>query len=370
MKIAPMMGRPARRPSAGARGRRTLCAAIAAMLLLCARPASPAVAVAGRVVVLQQNPLSASARRCLTRIREELVAGGFDVTLAEFAAGVDPLWVVDPRNPRDDSLATLALIGDPEVGASELWIVDRIAGGRSAIRRIMVPAGGAGHGAEVVAIRALEFLRASTLELPASSPGGAPPAPTIQSVAAVAVAAPPTPVEAAPAGRPLALEAGISVLDSAGVIEAAIVPLARLRLELSRLLAARLTLAGLGSRPRLSSAVGSASIAQDLGLLELVADFRPGKRLRPSVSAGAGALAVSVDGQGALPYEGRDGRRWAALLDGGVGISAAIQRGLAVAVELHALLAAPYPTVRFAGVEAARLGRPSLLASITLVTPL
>jgi hypothetical protein len=363
--IAGMIGCTTGRPLIRARWARALCVATMMAAPLCASLGSPAAAASGRVIVLQPNPMSAGARRCLTRIREELVAGGFEVALAEFAAGVDPLWVIDPKNPSDGSLATLALIGDPELGASELWIVDRVAAGRSAIRRIVVPAGDAGHGAEVVAIRALEFLRASTLELAADAPAARPTASPVE------IAVPRAPVVVADAGsRPLALEAGVSLLDSVGVIESAILPLARLRLELAPALAARLTVAGLGSRPKLASAVGTASVGQDLGLLELAASFRSDRRIRPTVSVGAGVLAVSVDGEGASPYEGRSGRRWAALLDGGIGVLAGIQRRWAVALELHALLAAPYPTVRFAGVEAARIGRPSLLASITLVAPL
>jgi hypothetical protein len=312
--------------------------------------------------------VSGSARRCLTRIREELVAGGFDVRLAEFGAGVDPLWVIDPKNQDDGSLATIALIGDPEAGAAELWIVDRVAHGRSAIRRIAVPPGDAGHGAEVVAIRALEFLRASALELAVDAQAAASPAPLDGSdrpdgllAAAQSASAP---------ARPLAIEAGISVLDSLGGPGPALVPVVRLGLQLPGPFAARLTLAGLGSRPHPTSALGTASVVQDFALLELSAVMRRGKRIRPKISVGAGALTVSVDGGGVWPYEGRAGRRWAALFDGSVGVSAVGQSQRGVVFELHALLAAPYPTVRFSGADVASVGHPALLASFTLVTPL
>src|SRR4051812_45174743 len=69
-------------------------------------------AAGGRVQVLQSTAVSARARRCLTRLREELTAGGFEVAVSEFGAGGDALWMVEPPTPRDGSLATIALIGN------------------------------------------------------------------------------------------------------------------------------------------------------------------------------------------------------------------------------------------------------------------
>src|SRR4051812_49961297 len=88
---------------------------LAGLALLSAVAAAPppaaaaSVAISGRVEVLQSNAVSPRARRCLTRLREELAAGGFQVTLSEFGAGADALWMVDPPSPRDGLLATLAL---------------------------------------------------------------------------------------------------------------------------------------------------------------------------------------------------------------------------------------------------------------------
>ena len=42
-------------------------------------------------------------------LREELAAGGFEVTVSEFGAGGEALWMVDPPSPRDGSIATIAL---------------------------------------------------------------------------------------------------------------------------------------------------------------------------------------------------------------------------------------------------------------------
>jgi hypothetical protein len=42
-------------------------------------------------------------------------------------------------------------------------------------------------------------------------------------------------------------------------------------------------------------------------------------------------------------------------------------RRVELGVEVHALLAEPYPIVRFFQTEVARAGRPSMLASVTLL---
>src|SRR6478609_316784 len=131
----------------------------------------PPVDTTGRVTLLQSSAASPRARRCLTRVREELAAGGFDVTVSEFGAGGEALWMVDAPGPRDGSIATIALIGNLDDGPAELWIVDGVPWGRAVVRRLLVPTGATTHDDEVLAIRALEFLRASALELARAAPG-------------------------------------------------------------------------------------------------------------------------------------------------------------------------------------------------------
>src|SRR5689334_8262429 len=73
----------------------------------------PSATAGGRVTLLESASSSARARRCLTRIREELAAGGFEVTMSEFGGGGEAGWMVDPPNSGDDSIATVTLLGDP-----------------------------------------------------------------------------------------------------------------------------------------------------------------------------------------------------------------------------------------------------------------
>ncbi len=95
--------------------------------------------------------------------------------------------------------------------------------------------------------------------------------------------------------------------------------------------------------------------------------FRPGRRWRPVVSAGTGALYVQTDGSGTSPYQGQRASRWAGIVDAGVGVVANLGTAVSLAVELHGLLAFPHPTVRFVDVETVPVGYPALLASLTMV---
>jgi len=347
---------------------------------------TPSVATRGRVQVLQPSAASPRARRCLTRLREELTSGGFEIVISEFGAGGDALWMVGPPSPRDGLLATITLIGNPDEGPAELWIVDGAAGVRFAVRRLLLPGGSTTHDDEVLAVRTLEFLRASALELaraaasggattPPPGPANTPPAAPAAVVAADDRTASTTTTAAAPPVRPaspgpISLELGVGLLEASRSLGPAYLPLGRLRAELEPWLEARLTVAGLGTSSQVVKPAGTTTVDCTIGLVELRTAFRHGRAVRPAVGLGGGVLLARIDGVGTLPYEGRSGRVWAGLLDVGAGVTIALGQRFAVAVEAHGQIAGPYPTVEISGQEVARIARPALLASLTLVTAL
>jgi hypothetical protein len=347
-----------------AAGLRPAAVAAAALLLVALGPARAARAANRLVILLQAGTGSPTQRRCLTRIREELLAGGFEVKVVDPGPGSDPVSVAEAVTRQHDSAATIALLGDPDLGPAELWILDRI-GARPEVRRIMVPRDDPDRVPEILAIRTIELLRASALSLlvessrPAPTPPAAPPSPP-----------PPLP----PVGHPperrgsIGVEAGVATFESIDGPGAAVMPTARLRVPLPRLLLARLTFAGFGTRPRVSTTFGTADITQAFGLLEIGAVFRRQRRLNPTVTLGAGTIYVRSAGSGVYPYQGLEESTWAALFDAGVGLVARLGAHLATALELHVSLAAPHPVVRFSGTDSATIGRPALLATWTLIT--
>jgi hypothetical protein len=268
-----------------------------------------------------------------------------------------------------DAVATFAVLGDRDARPSELWILDRI-GGHAEVLRILAPMSDPERVPEVFAIRAIETLRASALRLLVESDR---PSPSGPMAAAAPSTTTPAPMGPAVKGQPgsATIETGIVFVTSPGGLGAAALPLARLRINLIEPLFARLSVAGLGSRPRVETVKGSASVGQALGLFELGALFRSGARLRPMVTVGGGLLHVDSDGDGIWPYQGERQSAWAAAIDGGLGVLTEIWANVALALEAHTFRAFPHPYVRFVGTDAATVGFPvAVTLAFTLVVRL
>jgi hypothetical protein len=310
---------------------------------------------ADTVILLEPTTASVFVRRSLARIRDELSADRFRVIVADASTIDEP----------GDGGTIVALFGDPDTGHAELCVVQRAAR-RAAIRRATVIVDDPERMPEALATRALELLRATALELsleieraprlqkppdpqpePGIPPGPAPPA-------------------VAPESAVVTVDMGIGMWNSIEGPPPAVVPLGRIGLRLSDWAWARLSAAGLGSRPQVETVYGSAALSQTMALAEFVAMFRRGKRVRPLLSAGAGFLNVAVVGTGAAPYEGRERQRWSAALDGGAGVAFVIGSRAALVTELHALVASPHPVVRFVDVRAATVGYPSVVLTLAL----
>ena len=319
---------------------------------------------AERVVVLDPAVASPEVHRSLTRVREELAAGGFDVETLDPGARTDPVSIAQDMKDQPGAIAVVALIGDPSTTSAELWVFDRI-GAQAQIHRIPVPVGDPQQVPEILSIRTIEVLRARALEKlvessrPAAAPAPAPRAPVVP---------PPAPKAASiPASHTFGLSTGLAFVESIGGPAPALIPLIRLRAHLSRTIFLRLGVAALGSRPSVATSTGSASVTQAFGLVEAGLAFRPGKRLQPVVTLGAGALRVDEIGQGVPPFQGAEAGRFAAMLDGGIGLAARIAPHVALVAEAQAFLAFPYPTIRFVDTTVSTIGRPGFAQVLSLV---
>jgi hypothetical protein len=329
------------------------------MLVLGARAASADTAADPEsVILLRPTDASALTSRSLARIRDELLADRLQVIVADSPPTRGPESVLTHAVRHAEIGTTVVLFGDPETGRAELCVVRR-AGERVAIRRTTV-VDDPERMPEILAAHTLELMRATALELSIElqrAPRAQTPPPTAPT------SAPAAPV---PESSVLAVDFGLGILHSIDGPPPAVMPTGRIRLRLTTWLHARASVTGLGSRPRVETTYGSATVAQNLVLFELATVLRDDKRVRPILSFGAGALNVSVVGAGASPYESREPQRWAAAFDAGVGASFAVHRRAALATEIHALLAAPHPFVRFLDTTAGTIGYPSLLFALTL----
>ncbi len=345
--------------------RRALPGAVA-LLWLAARALAAAPAPMPRVVLVRPAAAPPSVGEALARLRGELVAAGFQADVIDLPLGADvraSLEHLAPPIARGQSATALvAVVASADPGIAELWVIDRVTG-KTVVRRVSAPAAEPTRVAEILAVRAVELLRASFLELAI--------APSTEATAP----APATPAVERWATAPLeerdwtwAIEAGGATAAAPGGPWNAFLPVARLEHAFGRRLCVRLAFAGLGTSDRASAPNGSADLTQTVLLAELLWRFRRGRRLEPLISAGAGALRLAVDAHEADPYQSVGGARWGAAGDVGVGLRIPLRRHrFEIGAEFHALLAQPYPTADYFGQEIARVGRPTLLATLTFL---
>ena len=316
---------------------------------------------ADTVILLQPAAASSAVRRSLARIGDELSADRYHVILADRDAASDPRAVIESAAHAAEAGSALILFGDPDSGQAELCIVRR-SGRRTAVRRATVVVEDPERMPEALARRALELLRATALELSI----GIEPTPQPETPQRSEAEVHPSASASAVPPANVTIDLGVAAWASIEGPPPAVAPVGRVALRVSEWAWARITAAGLGTRPSLETAYGTATLVQTVALAEAVAVFRGDKWLRPFVSIGAGALNVAVSGMGEGQYEDRAPQRWSAAFDGGIGVAVAVRSRAALVTELHALVAAPHPVVRFADMRAATIGYPSLILTLTL----
>jgi hypothetical protein len=333
--------------------------------------AQGAAAPAPTVILLRPPSAPAAVIEALIRLGAELMLEGFDPQVKEFELVGDTRNSLELLAPTLAATAVVAVVAGADPATAELWVVDRVTG-KTVVRRIHADPRAAARMAEILSVRAVELLRASFLELAITSR----PRPDVVDAPVVPVA----PALTRFATQPLvdaepdwkwAFEVGAGGIGAAsglGGMLAELLPVARIERALGVRLCARVTFAGLGTKARVDVMGGYADVAQTVALAEALFRFRRGHRIEPIVSIGAGMLRVSAEGHVSEPYEGAGGWRTSAAADAGVGVRVPLRRRrLELGVELHALVAEPYPVVRFFDTDVARAGRPTLLAAVTLL---
>jgi hypothetical protein len=319
-------------------------------------------AEAALVVLVRPATQTAVVTEALTRIRGELIADGFEVSVIDAPAGSDPASVLARADQQTGAAATIGLFLHADASAAELWVVDRLTN-KTVVRRVeMTPSAGTSM-PEVLARRSVELLRASLLEIlvDAQKRPSLTPAPHAQASRWVARAL-------EPRRSIFGVEAGAQVLAGFGGIGAAILPVARLRLALGERMATRLTLSGLGTRPVVETPVGTATVNQELALLEFLGDIAPASwQLRPTVSLGGGPYHIGIEGSANAPYAALHDGAVTFAADAGAGLAWSLTSSFALALEGHALILAPYPVISFLGVDTVETGRPLVSGALTLV---
>jgi hypothetical protein len=347
-----------------ARVRSHLCPLAAALLLLAITSISAANPAPSRVAVVRPPAADEVAGDVTTRILAELSAAGFDVV--EIDAPPDAIARSAVEAP-SKAIATFAVERVGSRPAVDVWLSDQITG-KTTVRRLDFESGTSDRASAILAIRAVDLLRASLLELmvPPKAPAEKPP--EAPSDVTTFVRAASAPVREAPRG----LLDGVGIEIDAGAIHgfSGVGPSAGIALRGSYGIgrfAARITLAGLEVGPTLRAPGGSATYGQEIGLVEGIYSGPVYGPLSAFLSAGAGAYHIHVKGSADPPNTAASPNLWspAAAIGGGAGLR--IAPGAAAVLSAHGVLTARRAAVDIAGVEAGRTGQPSLFATLGIL---
>jgi hypothetical protein len=341
-----------------------VCVKLVAAFALTFGHAIPCRAAADAPQVLLVRPPAAAheVSAALVRVQGELVADGFEVVSLEAAPGATSEMAMDQAESQSTS-TTVGLFLSADGKSAELWVVDRLTN-KTVVRRVATGGESQNLLPEVLALKAVELLRASLLELVVERNAAAANPPVSRVAAQHASDWAARPLVSVPKWG---IETGAAAIWSPGQIDVAFESLVRARFALLESLQIRLSFAGLGTRPQVGGTGGTAQIAEWWGLADGV--FLPFPKLivRPIASLALGTFHTTVKGEASFPYRGVDASQWALAADAGVGVCVRLASRLELVAEGYALLTTPEPIVRFVSDEGPHVARPAVASSLSLL---
>ncbi|MDC0740517.1 hypothetical protein [Polyangium mundeleinium] len=299
------------------------------------------------------------------RIRAELEALHFEVLDVEMEAGPPAREPLEEAARKSDAVAAVRIV--PSSAGVEVWIVDRMTG-KTVLRELVAEHEPPHGGSATIALRVMELLRASLMELdaPRPPPGEVAPPAVIREILA------PRPAEAPPAAarpnkRPLlTLELGPSMLMSPGGIG----PSGLLHTSMHILRPSeRIGMSAFVSIPVVpANLLGPEGVATSrIGLLGVGfrGSFAPrGAAWNVNVGAGLSAVLLHFEGRPARSYAGTSETlfTFAPYLRAGLGY--AVTPHLRIRADVLTGVTAQRPVVQFVGRVAATWGLPFVSPSL------
>lgn len=361
-----------------------------------------------RVVVVVSDDASrrtSNLGSAMARLRAELETAGFQVLtqLVPDPAPSAPSLEEIGRTARSFAAILISAVDDGIV--AQVSVTDPV-NDKTLLRVVRAPEEGVAA-SSVVALRAVELLQASLVELDLPLPhdneadladltpnwdpnhSGATEEVEIQPPLAPAVIWswrnwPDQPFGGGPSGVPAELEAthrghevsaeakerprwfiavGGGALGGPGGLGLGVVPMLGVGRRLSRLIVAEASAIG-PATAELEGDLGTAQLDQELGVVRFRLD--PGGRdhtIAPLVGAGLGAYRLGGHGSASPPNRGQTDSAWAAVAVASLGVRTRVSSALALLFHVDGFVPVPRPTVRFAGGTMVRAPFPGVVGS-------
>lgn len=309
-----------------------------------------------RVAIVLEGGQKGQRSEIEIRLRSELGAAGFSVVAVE--SNRDDPRALERAAKDTGSIAAIAVVQPMGNGVdAAVWITDRVTG-KTLFRRVHVDPR-TRDATAVFAIRAVELLRASLLELNDQHRprGEVPPTPALEKWVK-----PPVSHAVARRGE---VRAGAAVLAGPGGLPPGVAPALAFSWRATASWSGAVEFRGpaIGTLRR---QVGSATLDQELLSAEARFEPWPARRLAPFVAAGLGVYHLGAHGSANPPYQGANGHAWSAAVLGGVGLCWIVFGPMLFSLELDAAYLAPRVGVRFAGKTVAAGGHPMLMGTAGL----
>jgi hypothetical protein len=342
--------------------------AAAALLGLCGAfgPGAPRAQAADRITkvnVVRPERADAAMMEVATRAWAELSADGVVTALVDPGSVLAPAAGVERSGGRSgEGDVTLTVATTCRVGET-VTELELAAPGLSVRRTVVIARERADP--KLLAIRAVEVVHGMLLEAAAvlerqQAPAG------LVSVADVESPDAPTPGGPAPDPSRWAVGTGMLVLDSFGGLGAAYGASLQASLGRGDGVGVRLMFSGAGFGGETPTAKGTASIQQELAVLEATYRWRQGARLQPHVGLGVGLYHISAQFTRAGGSSPTSDGFWAELISGGAGATTPIVGTVRLFADARLVLAYPHPVVVTATGSTLSAADPSLLLSLGL----
>lgn len=306
------------------------------------------------IVLVEPEAPSLFVKEALTRLAGELRAAGFGVVRLTSAKP-------DPRGSLEEALATsgaaagIVLERDEDRARAEIWVSDRLTG------KLSVRPLSGDDGPSVLAVRAVELLRASLLELePEATPPGIERAP-IDALVKAPPAKKPSPLASLRAGLGVEVSFVTALHPEVGAF--AFAPALRAFGSADMGLGGRLTVVAPMLGTELEGALGIARISTELFLGELLYTPPLSEWVNLTVALGAGGMHLAATGELDEPARARSEDLGALVIAPSVGLVARVAGPLALTLEGGAVFALPPPRIEMGDEELGVLARPTISVS-------
>lgn len=300
---------------------------------------------APRIAVIHD---AAADERTIARLRGELSTLGLRVVEVPLAPS-EGASSLDDAARRVDAFAAVRVV--PAQSGVEVWVADRVTG-KTLLRELVVGPGDAAD--DIVALQAVELLRASLAELGLSTTrhGDVAPSAAVRKIAPVP--APPSPPE-----HRLTIQIGPAMTLSPGGFGTTGSGFVGVRFRAVRTF-------GVGAwtlLPILSASVDRPEGGANLSPLAAGADvawwiLEPPRPWQLSVAGGVAGVRLGIDGHANPPRTGKSDPVTVALPFGRLSLRRSLGQRYGLGLDAFVGVAAPAPVVRFEGRQVAHWGRP------------